>query len=144
MACCRYFHFLIILAGKINLMKKEFTRSLLTLICLLTFTLLTSAQQAAKPKMGKYGCTASHYNSRTGMYEYTPRGFVTLNSNGSYSYAGFKKPSIGKYSVDAAGNILFSGGYLDHGKAEKIDRPNKYFLVFPTIPDNRWTMGLAE
>lgn len=91
---------------------------------------------------GKYGCTASSYHN--GSVEYTPRGFFTITQNGQYTYYGFKKPSSGSFTVDKQGNLLFKGGYFDGGKAEKIDRPNKFFLVFPTIPDNRWTCGLVS
>lgn len=101
------------------------------------------AQQAAVPlKYGKYGCTASKY--RNGAYEYIPRGSFTIAKNGTYTYQGFQKVSTGKFSMDKAGSLLFAGGYLDKGKAEKIDRPNKFFLVFPTNPDNRWTCSCIE
>lgn len=93
-------------------------------------------------KFGKYGCTSSVYTSNG--YEYQGRGFITLSESGDYSYEGFKEPSKGKYTVDEKGNLHFKGGYLDAGEATKIDRPDKFFLVFPTIPDNRWTMGLIE
>ncbi|MBH8557858.1 hypothetical protein [Hymenobacter negativus] len=103
---------------------------------------LAQAGHASELKYGKYGCTASKY--RGGFYEYTPRGSFTINKNGTYTYQGFEKPSAGKFSVDKTGNLLFSGGYLDKGKAEKIDRPNKFFLVFPTNPDNRWTCSCTD
>lgn len=115
--------------------------SLSTLIISLIFSLssfVVSAQDTNWAlKYGKYSCTASKY--RNGSYEYLPRGSFTIAKNGTYSYLGFEKPSTGKFSVDKVGNLLFSGGYLDKGQAEKIDRPNKFFLVFPTNPDNRWT-----
>jgi hypothetical protein len=91
---------------------------------------------------GKYGCTASKYSN--GSYEFIPRGSFVLEKNGKYTYYGFEKPSTGTFTVDEKGNLLFKGGYFAGGKAEKIDRPNKYFLVFPTIPDNRWTCSLVE
>lgn len=91
---------------------------------------------------GKYGCTASKY--RNGSYEYIPRGSFTISKNGKYTYFGFEKPSKGTFSVDDKGNLLFKGGYLDGGKAEKIDRPKKIFLVFPANPDNRWTCTLVK
>ncbi len=93
-------------------------------------------------KFGKYGCTATKFSN--GSTEYVPRGFVTLDKTGSYVYKGFKDPSRGKYTADEKGNLHFKGGYLDGGEATKIDRPNKYFLAFPTNPDNRWTMGWVE
>lgn len=93
-------------------------------------------------KYGKYGCTASKYNGLS--YDFIPRGSFTINPDGTYFYSGFEKPSKGKFTVDKTGNLLFTGGYLDKGKAEKIDRPNKFFLVFPTIPDNRWTCSCVE
>src|SRR6476661_8264128 len=117
--------------------------SMAVLIFLTALSPLVSAAQASTSlKYGKYSCTASRFN---GSYiEYTPRGSFTIAKNGSYSYLGFKKPSQGKFAVDKQGNLLFTGGYLDKGKAEKIDRPNKFFLVFPTIPDNRWTCTCTE
>ncbi len=93
---------------------------------------------------GKYGCTSSHYNSKTGYYEYEPKGSFTITAQGKYSYLGFEKPSNGTFTVDDDGNLNFHGGYLAEGVATKIDRPNKFFLVFPTIPDNRWTCGLVD
>jgi len=91
---------------------------------------------------GKYGCTASKYNN--GSIEYIPRGYFTISSKGAYTYYGFEKPSSGTFTIDKDGNLFFKGGYFDGGKAEKIDRPNKFFLVFPGIPDNRWTCGLID
>lgn len=115
---------------------------------LLAFPLAMLAQNKTNNKIsatliyGKYGCTASKY--RNGEVEYTPRGFFTISKNGQYTYYGFKQPSSGTFTVDKSGNLFFKGGYFDGGKAEKIDRPNKFFLVFPTIPDNRWTCGLVD
>ncbi|GAB3857420.1 hypothetical protein GCM10028822_31070 [Hymenobacter terrigena] len=106
---------------------------------------LDAAAQAAPKttlKYGKYGCTSTKYTG--GFYEFIPHGSFTINPDGTYFYSGFKNPSKGKFSVDKDGNLLFTGGYLDKGKAEKIDRPNKFFLVFPTIPDNRWTCTCVE
>ncbi len=95
-----------------------------------------------RPKFGKYGCTSSKYNG--GYYEYTGRGTFEITKDGHYIYHGFDKPSEGTYTVDEKGNLLFSSGYFDGGKAEKIDRPDKFFLVFPTIPGNRWTCGYID
>ena len=95
------------------------------------------------PKFGKYGCTATKY-SGGGYYEYTPKGSFEITDDGHYTYYGFDKPSKGTYIVDEKGNLLFSSGYFDGGKAEKIDRPNKFFLVFPSIPDNRWTCAYID
>jgi len=92
-------------------------------------------------KVGKYTCTASKYVN--GSYEFIGRGSFTITKDGKYTYNGFEKPSTGTYKVDKDGNLLFSGGYFDGGKAEKIDRPDKYFLVFPSNPDNRWTCTLV-
>ena len=94
------------------------------------------------PKFGKYGCTSTKYKG--GFYEYTERGTFEITKDGHYTYHGFDKPSEGTYTVDEKGNLLFSSGYFDGGKAEKIDRPNKFFLVFPTIPGNRWTCGYID
>lgn len=91
---------------------------------------------------GRYGCTASKYSN--GSYEYIPRGFFVISNDGKYLYEGFENPSSGTFTVDDAGNLNFKGGYFDGGKAEKIDRPDKFFLVFPTIPDNRWTCSLIK
>ena len=91
---------------------------------------------------GKYGCTASKFSN--GTVEYLPRGFFTISQSGLYSYSGFENPSNGNFSIDKDGNLHFQGGYLDGGTAGKTDRPNKYFLVFPTIPDNRWSCGLVS
>lgn len=121
-------------------MKHHFT---LVVPLIFFFSLLTQAQTAPTTiKYGKYSCTASQY--RNGSYEYIPRGSFTISKNGTYIYFGFKNPSKGKFSIDKNGNLLFVGGYFDKGKAEKIDRPDKFFLVFPTIPDNRWTCSYAE
>lgn len=105
-------------------------------------SVVVQAQKSPGLKYGKYACTASKY--RNGNYEYIPRGSFTISKNGTYAYMGFEKPSTGKFSIDKGGNLLFAGGYLDKGKAEKIDRPNKFFLVFPTNPDNRWTCACVE
>jgi len=119
---------------------KKFVFCLSVILFFISFH--AAAQKSSELKYGKYGCVASKY--RNGSYEFIPRGTFIINKNGTYSYRGFEKPSTGKFSTDAAGNLFFSGGYLDHGKAEKIDRPNKFFLVFPTNPDNRWTCGWKE
>jgi len=94
------------------------------------------------PKFGRYGCTSTKYKG--GYYEYTPRGSFEITKDGHYKYYGFEKPSEGTYTVNEKGDLIFSSGYFDGGKAEKIDRPNKFFLVFPTIPDNRWTCGFTD
>jgi hypothetical protein len=91
---------------------------------------------------GKYGCTSSSY--RNGYVQYTPRGSFTITKSGQYTYFGFEKPTTGTYVVDKKGNLLFKGGYFNAGQAEKIDRPNKFFVVFPANPDNRWTCGLVD
>ena len=89
-------------------------------------------------KYGKYNCTASRYAG--GSYEYLPKGSFLLNKNGSYAYNGFSKPSTGTFMVDANGVISFKGGYLDKGQATPMEgQENRYYLVFPTIPDGRWT-----
>jgi hypothetical protein len=89
--------------------------------------------------LGKYPCWSSAYVS--GSYEYTPRGSLVLSADGAYSYLGFEEPSVGRYSRDAAsGEISLEGGYLNGGMATPVeDRPNKFFLVFPTMPGGRWT-----
>jgi hypothetical protein len=103
---------------------------------------VNAAPAANEPVYGKYGCTASKYVN--GAYEFIPRGSFTISKDGKYVYNGFEKPSNGSFTVDKNGNLLFKGGYLDGGKAEKIDRPNKFFLVFPANPDNRWTCTLVN
>ncbi len=102
----------------------------------------TPEAEPSNIRLGKYGCVASKY--RNGEYEFIPRGSVILKSGGNYSYLGFEEPSTGKFETDAAGNILFHGGYLKDGKAEKTDREGKYLLTFPANPDNRWTMSFAD
>lgn len=99
---------------------------------------------SGKLVFGKYGCTSSKYNSSTGFYEYTPHGSFVISTDGKYSYIGFEKPSKGTFTIDEKGVLHFKSGYLDGGEATPIDRPNKFFLVYPTIPDNRWTCGLVE
>ncbi|GAB3868983.1 hypothetical protein GCM10028824_15200 [Hymenobacter segetis] len=125
-------------------MKKGFliTAVSCALLALTSVELLAQAAPKAKLKYGKYSCTASKY--RGVVTEYIPRGSFTISTDGTYFYSGFEKPSKGKFIVDKDGNLLFTGGYFDKGKAEKIDRPDKYFLVFPTNPDNRWTCTYAE
>lgn len=123
------------------MMKNHLITTLAAGVLLLCSLSLKSQNKNAAPKPGKYGCTSSQYSG--GYYQYTPKGSFTLKKDGSYTYSGFQKPSSGKYTVDEQGNLHFKGGYLDGGEAEKIDRPNKFFLVFPTIPDNRWTCGLT-
>lgn len=116
---------------------------IIALIIILAFPLIALVQQnTSNLKYGKYGCTASKY--RNGSYEYLPRGSFVITKDGKYTYSGFKKPSAGKFTVDTKDNLNFKGGYLDGGKAEKIDRLNKFFLVFPANPDNRWTCGCID
>lgn len=92
---------------------------------------------------GKYGCTASKYSN--GSYTYLPKGSFTLNKNGSYTYHGFEKPITGNFKVESSGIITFTSGYFKDGQATPMeDRPNRYYLVFPTIPDGRWTCSLLE
>ena len=123
-------------------MKKHSVAFLITFLLGLSSSFVFSQTATSDLKYGKYGCTSSQYVN--GFYEYTPRGSFVLYKNGTYAYLGFKKPSTGKFTIDKNGNLLFSGGYFDKGKAEKIDRPNKFFLVFPTIPGYRWTCTWAE
>lgn len=104
--------------------------------------LQTKDTSAGKLVYGKYGCTATKNNG--GTIEYVMRGSFVITKDGKYTYSGFKNPSRGTFAVDKSGNLWFKGGYFNGGKAEKIDRPNKFFLTFPTNPDNRWTCGLIE
>lgn len=115
---------------------------LISLILLLSVSRTSIAQNKNLPKYGKYNCTASKYVN--GYYEYTPRGSFVIAKNGTYAYNGFKKPSKGTFKVDAKGNLEFTEGYLAKGKAEKFEGQNRFFLVFPTIPDNRWTCTCVE
>jgi hypothetical protein len=122
---------------------KMILTAIIAQILIVALPLAMNAQEKSTAlKYGKYGCTASKY--RNGSYEYTPRGSFVITKDGTYTYSGFQKPSTGKFIVDKSGNLLFKGGYLNGGKAEKIDRPNKFFLVFPANPDNRWTCGCTD
>ena len=104
---------------------------------------LVAAQAKGSLKYGKYNCTASKYAG--GSYEYLPKGSFILSKNGTYAYNGFAKPSTGSFSVDAKGVISFKGGYLDKGQATPMEgQGNRYYLVFPTIPDGRWTCKWIE
>jgi hypothetical protein len=97
-----------------------------------------------RPEAGKYACTASSYDSRTGTYAYTPKGAFVLAADGAYQYLGFAQPSAGRYRVDAAaGTVTFAGGHLDGGEATPmVQRPGRYYLTAPRIGE-RWTCTLA-
>jgi hypothetical protein len=127
-------------------MKTRFLLALLSLLFILTAcgqSKTASPKKAAAIKYGKYNCTASKCSG--GSYEYIAKGSFVLNKNGSYAYNGFSKPSTGTFSVDAKGVISFKGGYLDKGQATPMEgEQNRYYLVFPTIPDGRWTCRLIE
>ncbi|WP_207496949.1 agenet domain-containing protein [Aridibaculum aurantiacum] len=100
---------------------------------------------SAKPavKTGKYGCTASKYSG--GSYTYLPKGSFELKANGAYAYNGFEKASNGTFAVGSGGVITFSSGYLNGGEATPMEgSENRYYLVFPTIPDGRWTCRLLD
>lgn len=88
---------------------------------------------------GKYSCTASRYESRTGMYEYDPKGSVVLSADGGYEYLGFKQPSVGRYRTDPASSVVsFTGGHLGGGEATPmVQRPGKFYLTAPNIGE-RW------
>lgn len=102
-----------------------------------------AAKGNSTPRYGKYNCTASKYSG--GSYEYIAKGSFVLNKNGSYAYNGFSKPSTGTFTVDANGIVSFKGGYLDKGRATPMEgQENRYYLVFPTIPDGRWTCKWIE
>ncbi|WP_121352940.1 hypothetical protein [Flavisolibacter nicotianae] len=121
-------------------------KHLLLLAVSLFVSLFLSAQAptAKAVQYGKYGCTASTY--KNGYYEFLPKGSFVLAKGGSYTYLGFSKPSSGTFKVDgASGVISFRGGYFDKGVATPIEgKPNRYYLVFPTIAGGRWTCGLTE
>lgn len=122
-------------------------KKILVLSCcyLLLLVIDVNAQTQTKPaplKYGKYGCTVSKFVG--GSYQYTPKGSFTIQKDGTYFYEGFNQKSKGTFKADKEGNLLFTGGYFDGGKAEKIDRPDKFFLTSPTLPDHRWTCGYVE
>ncbi|WP_447950694.1 hypothetical protein [Chryseobacterium koreense] len=123
-------------------MKHKYSRFGAIVLLFFLGNTVKSQNKNVTPKLGKYGCTAAKYSG--GSYQYIPKGSFTLKKDGTYIYSGFEKPSNGKFNVDEKGNLHFKGGYLNDGTAEKIDRPDKFFLVFPTIPDHRWTCGLVE
>lgn len=106
--------------------------------------LMAQINTASKLALGKYGCTSSQYNSRTKFYEYSPHGSVVLSPDGNYSYLGFEKPSVGTYKLESTSRkIFFHGGYLKNGEATPIEgQQNRFYLVFPGIPNFRWTCGL--
>jgi hypothetical protein len=122
-------------------MNKFFFQAFFMLLLSFAASAQGKAPAGGQLKYGKYSCTAARYSN--GFYEYIPRGSFTLTPQGHYAYHGFEKPSTGTFTVDKEGHLLFKGGYLNGGKAEKIDRPNKYFLVFPANPDHRWTCTLV-
>lgn len=93
-------------------------------------------------RYGKYGCVASKFSN--GFYNFIPRGTFIIDKAGNYTYLGREKPSRGKFTIDKKGDLLLTGGFLDKGKAQKTDRPDKFLLVFPTNPDNRWTCTCTE
>lgn len=103
-----------------------------------------AAAAKAMPAFGKYGCTSSRYKAASGTYEYAPRGSFTLAADGAYGYLGFDKPSKGSYRFDGStGKISFRGGYFDKGEATPIEgHANRFYLVFPGMPESRWTCGL--
>lgn len=114
------------------------------IIVLLTYA-FTGANIQTKDwplKFGKYSCTASKF--KNGSFDFIARGSVILTKDKKYSYLGFEKPSNGTYITDNSGNLLFKGGYLNGGQAERTDRTNKFLLTFPSNPDNRWTLTLIE
>lgn len=125
-------------------MKNQSTLSVfIAQVFILALPIIINAQEkSTNLKYGKYGCTAAKY--RNGSYEYIPRGSFKISKDGKYIYSGFTTPSAGTFIIDTSGNLLFKSGYLKGGKAEKIDRPNKFFLVFPANPDNRWTCGCID
>ena len=93
---------------------------------------------------GKYGCSSSSGLASSGTYQIQPRGSVQLSAGGKYVYSGYEKPSAGSFKTGAQGVLHFSGGAFDGGTATPIDRPNKFFMVYPTIPGNRWTCSLVD
>lgn len=120
-------------------------RSGTSLACaMLLLCAFSNPSYAASLTPGEYGCTSSKYNAASGSYEFSPRGSFTVSANGEYSYLGFEKPSKGTFSFDqGSGKIAFKGGYLDKGEATPIKGDsNRFQLVTPTLPGNRWTCGL--
>lgn len=117
---------------------------LLALLLFIACTILIAANSIQTPsvKYGKYSCTASKY--RNGSYEFVGRGSITLAPNKNYSYSGFEKPSSGSFTIDKSGTLFFKGGFLNGGKAERIGTEHRYYLVFPSNPDNRWTCSLIK
>lgn len=110
---------------------------IIMILVITAFSLTVSAQKKPILKFGKYGCTASKYVN--GSYEFIPRGSFTLAKTGEYVYNGMSKPSKGKFTLSGKGELNFKGGYFNGGKAEPSGRPDKFFVTFPSNPDNRWT-----
>lgn len=105
------------------------------------------APAAATPAVarvaGRYGCTASR--ATADGIEYQMKGSITLAADGAYTYQGFEQPSAGRFQADSGGVLYFAGGFLDGGEATPVeDRPGKFFVVAPGIPEHRWTCGQGE
>lgn len=100
---------------------------------------------AARPAIGRYGCSESRYNASTSMYEYDAKGTVVLSGDGRYTYLGFSRPSLGRHrAAEGTGKLTFAGGYLDGGVATPLDgQPGRFHLTAPAI-GSRWTCGLAS
>lgn len=105
---------------------------------------VTAAATSSVVPAGKYGCTASHFDARSGTYEYRPKGSIVLSADGTYTYLGFAQPSSGRWSAGTKTKKLsFAGGYLNGGEGTPIEgRTGQMLVVAPAI-DGRWKCGIV-
>jgi hypothetical protein len=95
---------------------------------------------------GKYGCLSTTGSVARGTYQIHPRGSFVITAAGKYTYYGYEKPSPGTFTVDDKGLLHFKGGVFDGGEATPLGEgyENQFFLVYPTITDNRWKCKLVD
>lgn len=99
-----------------------------------------------KVTYGKYGCTSTSGSAFNGTFSIQPRGSFVITAGGKYTYHGYEKPSSGTFTVDAKGVLHFKGGVFNGGEATPLGEgyPDQFFLVYPTIPGNRWKCKLVK
>lgn len=94
---------------------------------------------------GKYGCISTTGSAARGNYQIHPRGSFVITAGGKYTYYGYENPSPGTFKADDKGVLQFKGGAFDGGEATPLGEgyENQFFLVYPTITDNRWKCKLV-